>query len=120
MEGDYIDRALIRLRRTYEKDEVLGALIKQIREKEVEIGQLKSEVQYLQHALITSENLTEVEKQALVELEKDKRVKKMRRLVNQLHKEIRDLKEKEKIWIEKCAKLQLLMMENGDSIDGKF
>lgn len=120
MEGDYVERALIRLRRQYEKDEVLGAIIKQVRERELEIGQLKSEIDFLQHALTTSENLTEVKKRALVELKKNREVKKMKKQLDQLQKQVDELKKNEKAWLEKNLKLQFLLKEKKEGAGDKI
>lgn len=41
---DYIERTILQLRREYGKDELVAALIKQISEREIEIGKLKAEI----------------------------------------------------------------------------
>jgi septal ring factor EnvC (AmiA/AmiB activator) len=41
---DYIERTILQLRREYGKDELVAALIKQISEREIEIGKLKAEL----------------------------------------------------------------------------
>jgi inorganic pyrophosphatase/exopolyphosphatase len=47
----YIDNVLLKLRRQYEKDEVLSAFIKKISELEVENGKLTSYIQELEDKL---------------------------------------------------------------------
>jgi hypothetical protein len=41
---DYIERTILQLRREYGKDELVAALIKQVSEREIEIGKLKAEI----------------------------------------------------------------------------
>jgi hypothetical protein len=48
-EPDYCGRILIKLKRQYGKDEVVAALMKEVKEKDVEIGQLKAEVDHLSY-----------------------------------------------------------------------
>lgn len=45
--SDFIDRTVLRLRREYESHEIIGAFVKEIRKKDIEIGKLKSEIQHL-------------------------------------------------------------------------
>lgn len=47
----YEDRVLLKLRRQYSKDEVIGALNKKIELLEVEKGKLFSEIEYLEHKI---------------------------------------------------------------------
>ena len=49
MANDYIDRILIKLKRKYGKDELVATLIKQIKEDQIKIGQLSSEIDYLKN-----------------------------------------------------------------------
>ena len=46
---DYIDRTIIKLRRKYSKDELVSALNNQLRQKDMEIGKLNSEIDYLEN-----------------------------------------------------------------------
>jgi len=48
---DFVDNVLIKLKRKYGKDEVISALAKQLTDKDVEIGKLKSEIDYLNSEL---------------------------------------------------------------------
>lgn len=62
MEKDkWLDDTLISLKRTYGKDEYISALLKQISEKDIEIGKLKSEIQHLN----SLSDLTPKERKAL-------------------------------------------------------
>ena len=70
-EGDFIDRTLIRLRREYGKDEVVSALSKQLSEKDIEIGQLKSEIEHLNHLLNQKEADREANREARKEARKE-------------------------------------------------
>ena len=45
--NDYLDNVLIKLRRQYSADETVAALSKRLTEKDIEIGQLKAELDYL-------------------------------------------------------------------------
>lgn len=47
----YEDKVLLKLRRQYSKDEVIGALNKKIELLEVEKGKLFSEIEYLEHKI---------------------------------------------------------------------
>lgn len=72
---DYIERTILKLKRKYSKDELVAALLKKISEKDVEIGQLTSEVQHLQSELEKTisekENNKEVNKVAKAIARKD-------------------------------------------------
>lgn len=49
--SSYLDRTLIKLHRKYGKDELVQSLEKQLSEKNVEIGQLKAEIDHLTNEL---------------------------------------------------------------------
>jgi predicted nuclease with TOPRIM domain len=51
MSNDYVSNVLIKLKREYKKDEILQAVIKENSDLLVENGQLKSEIEHLQHQL---------------------------------------------------------------------
>jgi len=59
----WLNNTLISLKRTYSKDEYVAALLKQLSEKNIEIGKLKSEVQHLTNEL--GENFTSKQKRAI-------------------------------------------------------
>lgn len=56
-EQDYIGRVLLRLRREYGKDELVAALNKKLQEKDIELGKLKAEIDYLTHELSEKEQI---------------------------------------------------------------
>ena len=68
---DYIDRTLIKLKRQYRKDELVAALLKQISEKDVELGKLRSEVDYLQNELQSNKEQKEINRLAKIEVRKE-------------------------------------------------
>jgi uncharacterized protein (DUF2164 family) len=49
--NDYIGRTILKLRRKYSKDELVAALNKLLIEKDIEIGTLKAEIDFLTHKL---------------------------------------------------------------------
>ncbi len=57
-ETGYIDRALIRLRRQYGKDEVVAALGKQVSDRDIENGKLNSELGELKYKFNESQKQT--------------------------------------------------------------
>lgn len=63
MKDQWLDNTLISLKRTYGKDEYVAALLKQLSEKNIEIGKLKSEVQHLSNE--SGENFTSKQKKAI-------------------------------------------------------
>ena len=71
MATDYIDRTLIKLKRKYGKDELVASLIKQIKEDQIKIGQLSSEIDYLKNELESKKYQTEINKTARIEARKD-------------------------------------------------
>ena len=73
MEKDFFDDVLIKLKREYQKDEILGAIIKENSKLIIEIGKLKSEIQHLEHEM---EIKKEIDEKEIIEYKKN------------LHKEI--------------------------------
>ena len=71
MANDYIDRILIKLKRKYGKDELVATLIKQIKEDQVLIGQIKSEIDYLRNELESKKYQTEINRTARIEARKE-------------------------------------------------
>jgi hypothetical protein len=59
-ESAFIDRAVIRLYREYSKDELVATLSKNLKEKDIEIGKLKSAIDELEY--IKSELSQEVQR----------------------------------------------------------
>jgi len=68
---DFYDRTLIRLKRQYEKDEVVAVLIKKLSEAETEIGKLSAEIDYLQNELQRDKEQKEINRLAKVEARKE-------------------------------------------------
>jgi Asp-tRNA(Asn)/Glu-tRNA(Gln) amidotransferase B subunit len=74
---DYIERTILQLRREYGKDELVAALIKQVSEREIEIGKLKAEIDEANdkvekiRARLISERKKKVDVSAEREIKKD-------------------------------------------------
>lgn len=74
---DYIERTILQLRREYGKDELVAALIKQISEREIEIGKLKAEIDEANdkvekiRARLISERKKKIDVSAEKEIKKD-------------------------------------------------
>jgi hypothetical protein len=68
---DYIERTLIKLKRQYSKDELVAALLKQISEKDIELGKLSAEIDYLQNELQSNKEQKEINRLAKVEARKE-------------------------------------------------
>lgn len=102
-QDDFIDNVLIRLKRKYRKDEVLSAVIKQNSEYEVEIGKLKSEIDFLNDKInkISKKN----ERNEDIELLKENHKKELSKLKS-------DLKNELNIEIQKEFKESKLRLEN--------
>lgn len=68
---DFYDRAFIRLKRQYGKDEVVATLIKKLSEAETEIGKLSAEIDHLQNELQNDKEQKEINRLAKVEVRKN-------------------------------------------------
>lgn len=68
---DYFERTLIKLKRQYSKDELVASLLKQISEKDIEIGKLKAEVDYLQNELQIDKEHKKINRLAKIEARKE-------------------------------------------------
>ena len=68
---DYFDNVLIKLKREYGKDEAVAALIKQVKEKDLEIGKLSAEIDYLNSEIESNKEQKEINMLAKVEARKD-------------------------------------------------
>jgi hypothetical protein len=68
---DFYERTLIRLKRQYSKDEVVAALMKKLSEAEIEVGKLKSEIDYLQEELKADVERREINRSARVDVRKE-------------------------------------------------
>lgn len=100
---DYFENILIKLKRKYSKDEVFSAIIKQNSDYEIQIGQLKSEVDYLNDKIskISKKN----ERNEDIELLKENHKKELSKLKS-------DLKNELNIEIQKEFKESKLRLEN--------
>lgn len=67
----YIERALIKLKRQYGKDELVATLLKQISDQEVELGKLKAEIEFLQDELQNDKQSQELNRSAKIEARKE-------------------------------------------------
>ena len=88
----YEENVLIKLRRKYSKDEVVSALYAKISEKDLEIGKLLSEIDFLNSEL-NKQNF-EVEKIAVSRIQKHPMWIQQKNLVKKRGEEIKKLKEK--------------------------
>lgn len=68
---DFFDRALLKLKRKYGKDELVSSLVKQVQGKDLEIGKLKSEIYFLNDELRSKRELKEINKEANIRLRMD-------------------------------------------------
>lgn len=96
MAETYIDDVLIKLNRKYGKDELVASLNTKIREKDVYIGQLLSEIDELRDKLgmetYSKNEAKMVNKRAKIELRKDERFIQMKASNDKKTKEIKELK----------------------------
>ncbi|HAH54958.1 MAG TPA: hypothetical protein DCM02_06650 [Flavobacterium sp.] len=101
MSKDFIDNVLIKLKREYQKDEVLMAVIKENSDLLVELGKLKSEIDYLEHQLTlkAKENnqkfidyKNELQKELNKEVLLDKRIAKQQETIKEKNKIIDNLR----------------------------
>jgi uncharacterized coiled-coil protein SlyX len=74
---DYCDRVLLKLRRKYHKDEVVAALNKALSQREIEVGKLKAEIDYLTSKLEGSEKLKPSRQRAMDEAKKEELYQKL-------------------------------------------
>jgi hypothetical protein len=93
-QNEFFDNVLIKLKRKYSKEEVLSAVIKQNSEYEVEIGKLKSEIDFINYT----------HKKECEELKKSHK--------KELSKLKSDLKQELNIEIQKEFKESKLRLEN--------
>lgn len=94
-QDDFIDNVLIKLKRKYRKDEVLSAVIKENSELKVEIGQLKSEIDYLteNHKKELSKLKSDLKNEINIEVQKEFKDSKLRLENIEQKKTIKKLRE---------------------------
>ena len=103
---DFFDRTLLTLKRHYSKDEVVAVLIKKLSEKEIEVGKLSAEVDYLQSKLQSNLDQKEINRAGKKMARKDELYKlKVEESINQI-KEIKKLKQTRDALIAKCYALE--------------
>jgi hypothetical protein len=68
---NYTDRVLLKLRRTYRKDEVVAALNKALSEREIEVGMLNAEIDHLKAELQNKVKIKGFKQRALEEARKE-------------------------------------------------
>lgn len=78
MAKDFFDDILIKLKREYQKDEILSAIIKENSELNTEIGKLKSEIQHLEYEIVAKK---EVDENEIIEFKK--------KFIKEINREIR-------------------------------
>ena len=88
----YEENVLIKLRRKYSKDEVVSALYAKISEKDLEIGKLISEIDFLNSEL--KKQNSEVEKIAVSRIQEHPMWFQQKNLIKKRGEEIKKLKEK--------------------------
>ena len=64
LKDEWLDDTLLSLKRTYGKDEYVAALLVEVSKRDIEIGQLNSEIQYLNQAIV---NLAKIPKETIQE-----------------------------------------------------
>jgi chromosome segregation ATPase len=82
----YLDRSLIKLRRKYGKDELVASLTKQLSEKDVELGKLKSEIEHLEHEL----NATDIDKEVTLKARTEVRREEMYKSILEQNKQLKE------------------------------
>lgn len=94
-QDDFIDNVLIKLKRKYRKDEVLSAVIKENSELQIEIGQLKSEIDYLteNHKKELSKLKSDLKNEINIEVQKEFKDSKLRLENIEQKKTIKKLRE---------------------------
>ncbi len=92
MEKDFVNNVLISLKRTYEKDEVVSALYKKIENKEFLIGQLTSEIDYLNNEIKNYINNKEISRESKKEIKKEELYKNQKAIIKSQNEIIEKLK----------------------------
>jgi predicted nuclease with TOPRIM domain len=115
---DFYDRTLISLKRQYSKDEVFAALIKKLKETEVEVGKLKAEIDYLENELQLDEEGKEVKRLGRIEARKDEMYKTQLERCKKQQKEIKKLRQERNDMIAKCYTLEQKYIKECKSIEG--
>lgn len=88
----YIEDTLIRLKREYGKDELVQTLERQIKNKDLEIGKLNSEILHLEEEIRTIKLNGEINKESLIKARREELYKNLLTINKNLVKKNRDLK----------------------------
>jgi hypothetical protein len=108
--NDFFDRALIKLNRKYGKDELVLSLKKEIKDKDIEIGSLKSEIDFLTDELSSKKQQLklkkEIDKAASIELRKEKQYQQILTENKNNQKTIRTFRKEKEELIIRLAKTQ--------------
>lgn len=102
------DDILIKLKRHYGKDEVVSALSKKLSEAEILIGQLKSEIDFLQSELQSDKEQKEINRISKIESRKDELMKMKTNQINSLKDQNKKLINQRNDLISKCNKHNIL------------
>lgn len=113
---DFIDRTLIRLKRQYNKDEVVAALTKKLSEAETKIGKLSSEVDYLKNELQSDKEQKDIKRLAKLEVRKEELYKMIVQENRKQLAEIKKLIQMRNDLIAKCSALEKNLTKTGNVI----
>jgi len=105
---DYCERTLLKLRRQYDKDEVVSALYKKLSDQEIEIGKLKSEIDFLNSELQPDKERKEIIRISKIEARKNELYQMKVEEIKKQRKEIRQLRNQKNDLIAKCYNLEKL------------
>jgi hypothetical protein len=114
-QDDFIDNVLIKLKRKYRKDEVLSAVIKENSELQIEIGQLKSEIDYLteNHKKELSKLKSDLKNEINIEVQKEFKDSKLRLENVEQKKTIKKLRETISELVSKHSNKPIKELSNG-------
>lgn len=101
----FYDEVLIKLIRKYGKDELVASLLKQLSEKDVELGQLKAEIEHLNHELTVDKVSKAINKAAKIEARKQELHTLLINENNRLKKEVKLVRQDNRDLIAKMCTL---------------
>lgn len=107
---DFFERTLLKLNRKYGKDELVLSLKKEIKEKNIEIGSLKAEIDFLTDELNSKKQECKLEKEinrsTLIELRKEKQYQQILNENKGNQKTIKELRKEKAELIFRLIKMQ--------------
>lgn len=114
-QDEYINNVLIKLKRKYRKDEVLSAVIKENSELQIEIGKLKSEIDYIMenHKKELSKLKSDLKNELNIEIQKEFKDSKLRLENVEQKKTIKKLRETISDIISKNSNNPIKELSNG-------